>query len=91
MSQGKIQVGISNADRERFYRLKEESRIRLDKDEMKHAEFLSLLMDVWEDNLAMAREEFPVCPECESDVFVGNSYSDTHDFVCFFCDTKFYG
>lgn len=56
--------------RERFHRLKDHSAKRTGNSELYNGDFLSLLLDVWEDRLVMALDEFPDCPECESRLYV---------------------
>lgn len=75
----------------RFRTLKHESKERLGRDELTHVEFLKILLDVWEDNLEMSRDEFPDCPECESNVFVGKNPSGNGGFHCYLCDIVFSG
>lgn len=44
----RLQIVLPKASQRRFRLLKRESQQRLDKTELRHGEFLELLMDVWE-------------------------------------------
>lgn len=84
-----LNFDIGREEGARFKKLKEESRHRMDNEELNNSEFVSLLLDVWEMHLD-DRADYPECPDCGSSEYVAiPRMYDASEYACYLCNLRF--